>query len=315
MYLLFVTDKFSTAPDCFIQESYSDDDASCSRSAAIDGTKRNNPAASFTAEMIQSKKRRRRRRKDKTLKQNTNGVNVDKGKGESERTISQLMQPMSDVATSVHTSMLETHLQTNSATTCGNESSRDGAHGTFQLFVHIEGDSDGESDGEEATCQSEHGRQESKQSQCKKMKTRIKQALRGGSAHYYDKRTRKRLLKGSLCTIKHHPSTELSNCHTSITSMGATQSNSVSKQGALCDESYDRLKGKELRRSHTPPSVDTGCHITEVTQYEGSKTYREASMEKSGHRGRVTRGNGGHRRRVMRYRKGRRITQVCQLLS
>lgn len=307
----FVTDKFSTVPDCRIQDSCSDDDASCSRSAAIDGTKRYNPAASFTTEMVQSRKRRRRRRKDKILKQNTNGVDSDKGKGESEHTMSQLIQPISDVAISAHTSVLETHLQTNSATTCGNESSRDGTHGMFQLFVHIEGDSDGE----EPTCQSERGRQESKQSQCKKMKTRTKQALRGGSAHYCDKRTRKRLLKGSLCKTKHHPRTELSNCHTSITSMGATQSNSVSKQGALCDESYDRLKGKELKQSHTPPAVDTGCHITEVTHYEGSKTHREASMEKSGHSRRVTRGNSGHRRRVMRYRKGRRIIQVCQLLS
>ena len=307
MYLALVTDKLSTAPDCHIQESCSDDDTSCSRSAAIGNAKRNNPATSFT---IQSRKRRRRRKKDKTIEHDTNNVNKDRENGKSVRTTPQLTQPASCGTTSTCTTVLDNHLHTNSTRLHDVEDKCESSRGgeTFQLFVHIDGDSVGE----EPTCQPEYGCQESKQRRCRKMKISTKQALRGGSAQYCDKRTRKRLLK---CKTKHHPSTELSNCHTPITSMGASRSNSVSKQGALCEESYDRLKGKELRQSHTPPSVDTGHHVTEVTQYEGSKSHREAGMEKSGHRGRITRGNSGHKRRVMRYRKGRRLTQVGQLLS
>ena len=286
-----------------------DDDASCSRSAAVDGAKRKQPAASFTTEMAQSRKRRRRRKKDKTLELNTDGIDVDMWKGESVRTMTQLTRPTSD-GTSTFATELDKPLQANSASLHDVEGG-----GTFQLFVHIEGASERE---KESTCPSEE--HETKWSQREKMKTNTKQALRGGSAHYCNKRRGKRLLKGSLSDSKHHPSSsaELSNCHTSITSMGAAQSNSVSKQGALFEESQDRLKGKELRQSHTPPgpAVDAGHHSSEVTQHEasrtprkGSRTLREGSniiMEKGGHRRRVTRGSNGH----MRCRKGTRIAQV-----
>ena len=300
-------------PDCHVHESCSDDDTSCSRSAAIGSTKRKLLPTSFTTEMAQSRKRRRRKKKDKTVEQNTNSIDKDKVNRGSVHTTSLLTQPVSDGRTSTHImTMLENSLQTNSATTCGGESSMDS--GTFQLFVHIEGDSDGE----KPTCVSKHRQEqvlESKQSQCEKVKMKRRQALRGGSAHYCNKRMRKRLLKNSgLCETKHHPSTELSNFLTSSTSVGAPQSKGVGKQGALYDEGHDNLKGKELRLSPTPP-VDTGHHTTEVTQYEGSKTDREASLEKGRHRRRVTRENSRHRRMVvMRYRKGRRSTQVGQLL-
>ena len=303
--------------DCPIQESCSDDDASCSRSAAIDGAKRKHPGASFTTEMAQSRKRRRRK-KDKTLELTTDGIDVDMWKGESVHTTTQPTRPTSDGKTSTCATELDNPLQTDSASPHDIENG-----GTFQLFVHIEGGSEREK--EPISLSEEH---ETKWSQHEKMKTNTKQALRGGSAHYCHKRRGRRLLKGSLSESKHHPSSsELSNCHTSITSMGAAQSNSVSKQGALFEESQDRLKGKELRQSHTPPSpaVDAG-HPTssEVTQREGSKTlregcktlregsriHREGSVEKDRHRRRVTRGSSGHRRRVMRCRKGTRIAQV-----
>lgn len=293
--------------DCPIQESCLDDDASCSRSAAIDGAKRKHPAASFTTEMAQSRKRRRRRKKDKTLELTTDGIDVDMWKGESVHTTTQPTRPTSDGKTSTCATELDNPLQTDSASPHDIENG-----GTFQLFVHIEGGS--ERDKEPISLSEEH---ETKWSQHEKMKTNTKQALRGGSAHYCHKRRGRRLLKGSLSESKHHPSSsELSNCHTSITSMGAAQSNSVSKQGALFEESQDRLKGKELRQSHTPPSpaVDAGHHTSEFTQCEasrtlreGSRTHREGSVEKGGHRRRVTRGS---RRRVMRCRKGTRIAQV-----
>lgn len=261
--------------------------------------------------MAQSRKRRRRRKKDKTLELNTDGIDVDMWKGESMHTTTQLTRPTSDRTTSTCATELDKPLQANSASMHDVEGG-----GTFQLFVHIEGASEGE---KEPTYPSDE-----QWSQHEKMKTNTKQALRGGSAHYCNKRRGRRLLKGSLSKSKHHPSSsaELSNCHTSITSMGAAQSNSVSKQGALFEQSQDRLKGKELRQSHTPPgpAVDAGHHSSEVIQREASRTPREGSrtlreesniiMEKGGHRRRVTRGSRGDRRRVMRCRKGTRIAQV-----
>ena len=310
MYLLFIADKLSTGPDFHIRNTcnYSDDDTSCSRSAAVDGAKRKQPATSFTSDMAQAGKRRRRRKRDKTktLEQNTNGIDKDKGKEESQSTRTLLTQPTLDERTSTCTTVLDNHLLSNSTSLhdTEDESSRDG--GSFQLFVHI----DGGSDGGESTHVSDHGKQETKRSQCETGTKR--QALRGGSALYYDKRARKRLLKGSLCKTKHHPNTELSNRHTSITSMGAAQSNNVSKQGALYEESHDRLKGKQLWQSHTPPSVDAGQHSAEVTQCKGNKTHREGSMEKGAHGRGGTRRGSVHRRRVMSYRKGRWMTQVGQ---
>jgi hypothetical protein len=264
--------------------------------------------------MAQSRRRRRRRKKDKTLELTTDGIDVDMWKGGSVHTATQLTQPTSDgrMPTRTCATEFDNPLQTNSVSLHDVEGG-----GPFQLFIHIEGGSDGE----EPTCLSkEHGQRETKWSQCEnKMKTSTKQALRGGSADYCDKRRGRRLLRGSsLCESKHHPSsTQLSNSHTSIASMGAVQSSSVGKQGDLLEERCDRLKGKELRQSHTPPAVDAGHQTSEVTQRdssktlrEGSETHREGSMEKGGHRRRVMRGSTGHRRRVMRYRKGTRIAQV-----
>ena len=261
--------------------------------------------------MVQSRKRRRRRKKDKTLEQNTSGIDIDKGEGESQQTtiLPQQSQPTSNGRMSnTCTTVLDKHqiLQTNSASAREVEGKSSKGGGSFQLFVRIEGGSDEE----RPTLISEHGQEESKR---EKMKLGTKQALRGGSAHYCDRRAGRRLMKGSLCETKHHPNAELSNCHSSIASIGEARSNSVSKQGGLRNESHDRLKGKELRQSHTPPGVDTRHHTSEVTQCESSKSRREASMEKAaGHRRRVTRGSSGHRQRVMRHRKGRRITQVGQ---
>ena len=244
--------------------------------------------------MAQSRKRRRRRKKNKTdnLSESVKVIKVDDGNGESVHNTSLLKLPAaSDVKTSVRTTMLDDHSHAHSAI---DESLRLGE--TFQLFVHMEGGSEGE----ETTCVLEQKQQELKRNQHEKnLVVKRRQALRGGSAHYCDKRVTKRLLKKGLCETKQYPSTKLSNSSTSSTSMGTPVSNSVSKQLALYEGTNDRLKGKELTQSPTLP-VDIA--FIKVAHYEASMTDREVSMEQR-----------RHRRRVMRYRKRTRITQVCQL--
>ena len=245
--------------------------------------------------MAQSRKRRNRRKKKKKIDdKSTNGVIDDEQKGECVGTAFQPTLELLDVKSPTSTLSVMTHSETTLSSACVDDSSRNG-RGRSRLFAHSEGDS-GE---KESTCLS-------KLSRCEKLKAKRRQALRGGSSHCcYDKRMTRRQLshaaskysdKRKKTELKQH---QFSNSHVSMTLMGRSVSNSVSKQRTVCEEG---LKGRQVS---LPSSV--GDAKLEVAQSDGgSKTDGEATLRHK----RWSR----RRKRIARSRNGRRITQVCRTL-